>query len=96
MPVYEALRDALREERSVVLATVTVVTDADDAADTPKIGAKLLAAPDGTIVGSLGDAELDRVVTRDALGELQSGLTSTRHYGAHGEAREDTITVFIE
>jgi xanthine dehydrogenase accessory factor len=44
----------------------------------------------------LGDADLDRVVARDALGELEAGLTSTRHYGAHGEAREREVSVFIE
>jgi xanthine dehydrogenase accessory factor len=91
-PVFDALSDALRGEEPVVLATVTAVAD-----DAPiHLGAKLLAAPDGTVVGSLGDPDLDRVVTRDALGELESGLTSTRHYGAHGEAREDTVSVFIE
>src|SRR5206468_13095754 len=46
--------------------------------------------------GSLGHADLDRVVARDALGELQAGLTSTRHYGVHGEARERDVSVFIE
>ena len=86
-PIYEALRDALRAERPVVLATVTAG---------PNPGAKLLAAPDGTTFGTLGDPDLDRVVTRDAIGELQAGLTSTRHYGQHGEAREDTVSVFIE
>jgi len=91
-PVYDALRDALDRERPVVLATVTSVVG-----DAPiRLGAKLLAAPDGDVVGTLGNAELDRVVTRDALGELESGLTSTRHYGAHGEAREDIVSVFIE
>jgi xanthine dehydrogenase accessory factor len=39
---------------------------------------------------------LDRVVARDARGELEAGLTSTRHYGAHGEARERDVSVFIE
>jgi xanthine dehydrogenase accessory factor len=47
-------------------------------------------------VGSLGNDDLDRVVARDALGELEAGLTTTRHYGAHGEAREEALTVFIE
>ena len=92
-PVYEALRDALRAESPAVLATVTALVDAPAA---PALGTKLLALPDGTVVGSLGDPDLDRVVTRDALGELESGLTSTRHYGVHGEAREDTVSVFIE
>jgi xanthine dehydrogenase accessory factor len=44
----------------------------------------------------LGDRDLDRVVARDALAELSAGLTSTRHYGEHGEARERTVGVFIE
>src|SRR5262249_61066187 len=34
--------------------------------------------------------------TRDALGALEAGLTSTRHYGRHGEARERDVGVFIE
>jgi xanthine dehydrogenase accessory factor len=85
--VYEELRDALRAEQPVALATVTAG---------PNLGAKLLARPDGTTTGSLGHPDLDRVVARDARGELQAGLTSTRHYGEHGEAREDTVSVFIE
>ena len=48
------------------------------------------------VLGTLGDADLDRVVARDALGELEAGLSSVRHYGEHGEAREDTVSVFIE
>jgi xanthine dehydrogenase accessory factor len=85
--VYEALRDALRAEEPVALATVTAGLG---------IGAKLLVRPDGAPLGTLGDPDLDRVVARDALGELESGLTSTRHYGAHGEAREEVVSVFIE
>src|SRR5262245_38915759 len=91
---HDGSRDALREERPVVLATVTATDPV--AGHAPALGAKLLAGPDGTVVGSLGNVDLDRVVARDALGELESGLTSMRHYGVHGEAREDTVSVFIE
>jgi xanthine dehydrogenase accessory factor len=52
--------------------------------------------PEQEPVGTLGHPDLDRVVARDALGELAAGLTSTRHYGAHGEARERDVSVFIE
>ncbi len=52
--------------------------------------------PGQPVLGSLGDPELDRVVARDALGELDAGLTSTRHYGRHGEARAREVSVFIE
>jgi xanthine dehydrogenase accessory factor len=48
------------------------------------------------VVGSLGDPALDRVVARDALGELEAGRSGTRHYGAHGEARQRLVAVFIE
>jgi len=64
-------------------------------------GAKLLATLDPAtgephIEGSLGDVDLDRVVLRDALGELASGQTGVRHYGPSGEARADAVAVFIE
>jgi xanthine dehydrogenase accessory factor len=62
----------------------------------PNAGSKLLVRPDGRASGSLGDANLDRVAARDACGELEAGLTSTRHYGVHGEAREREVSVFIE
>jgi xanthine dehydrogenase accessory factor len=84
---YEELRDALRASEPVALASVI---------DGPNLGAKLLVRPDGRVSGTLGDANLDRVVARDARGELEAGLTSTRHYGAHGEAREEVVSVFIE
>jgi xanthine dehydrogenase accessory factor len=86
-PVYEALADALRADAPVALATVTAGVH---------LGGKLLVRPGIAPVGTLGDVDLDRVVARDALGELESGLTVTRHYGAHGEARERDVDVFIE
>ena len=47
-------------------------------------------------MGSLGNAELDRVVVRDAIGELAAGTTGVRNYGPNGEARQDEVKVFIE
>ena len=35
-------------------------------------------------------------MAHDAQGELAAGLTGTRHYGRHGEARERDVSVFIE
>jgi xanthine dehydrogenase accessory factor len=84
---YEELRDALRAGEPIALATVI---------EGPNAGSKLLVRPDGRASGSLGDANLDRVAARDACGELEAGLTSTRHYGVHGEARERDVSVFIE
>jgi xanthine dehydrogenase accessory factor len=85
--IYDALRDALRAEEPVALATVIAGRN---------VGAKLLVKPGGKPPGTLGDAGLDRVVTRDARAQLQAGLTATRHYGPHGEARERVVEVFIE
>src|SRR5436190_260454 len=81
-PIYEVLRDALQADEPVALATIT---------EGPGTGAKLLVKPGQPALGTLGDGELDRVVARDALAELDVGLTSTRHYGQHGEARERDI-----
>ena len=86
-PLYEVLREALRADAPVALATVT---------EGPNVGAKLVVRPGAPVLGTLGDPELDRVVARDTLAELDVGLTSTRHYGRHGEAREREVSVFIE
>ena len=87
--LFDALRAALRDEEPVALATVVEGPDGC-------LGAKLLVRPDQTALGTLGDTDLDRVVARDALGELASGLTATRHYGLHGEARQNDVAVFVE
>ena len=85
---YEELRDALRAEEPVALVTQVAG---------PSPGAKLLVGPDRRApVGTLGDPDLDRVAARDALGELASGLSGTRHYGLHGEAMEGDVTLFVE
>ena len=89
-PIYEALRDAIRAEQPIALATL-IRAEGDVG-----LGRKLLVRPGLEALGSLGDAELDRVVARDAEGELASGLTSTRHYGPRGEARQEGVSVFVE
>ncbi len=90
-PLFELLAGALRAEEPVAL--VEVVDGLDEL-----FAAKLVVRPgsDPVVSGSLGDPGLDRVVTRDALGELAAGLSVTRHYGRHGEAREREVSVFIE
>jgi xanthine dehydrogenase accessory factor len=85
--IYEELRDLLRGEEPVALATVVAG---------PHVGAKLLVRPEGDPRGGLGNADLDRVVTRDARGQLEVGRTDTRHYVPRGEARERAVEVFIE
>jgi xanthine dehydrogenase accessory factor len=89
--LYEALADAIRTEQPAALAEI--VEGPDDL-----LGQKLLVRPGPPVqvLGSLGDPDLDRVVIRDVEGELAAGLTATRHYGQHGEARARDVSVFIE
>jgi xanthine dehydrogenase accessory factor len=83
-----AIADALQRDEPAALATII---------EGPGAGAKLLIRPDDEPIGTLGNADLDRVVTRDALGELEAGRTGSRHYGVRGEARrEEGVRVFIE
>jgi xanthine dehydrogenase accessory factor len=84
---YEDLAAAVRSEAPVALATLI---------DGPTPGAKLLVPLTDPPTGTLGDAELDRVIARDARGDLAAGMTRVRSYGAHGEAMRDDVRVFIE
>jgi xanthine dehydrogenase accessory factor len=87
MSLFDELEDAVRAERPVALATVI---------EGDHVGAKLLVEPGEEPRGSLGQPDLDRVVARDALGELEAGRTLVRHYGTEGQAREEAVSVFIE
>ena len=95
---YDELRGALQGDEPVAVATVI---ELDEGAAGPsgtglQLGASLLVRADGAASGTLGSPTLDEVVRRDAAGALQSGLSSTRHYGPHGEARQREVGVFVE
>ncbi len=87
MAIFDTLRAAIAAESPVALATVV---------EGPGTGGKLLVRPDEEPLGSLGDPDLDRVVGRDALGELAAGTTGVRHYGPQGQANEHDVAVFVE
>ena len=89
MTLYHTLAAAIRAEDPVALATLVEGPE-------ELVGGKLIVRPGSSALGTLGDPDLDRVVTRDALGELAAGLTVTRHYGRHGEARQREVSIFIE
>jgi xanthine dehydrogenase accessory factor len=90
---FQRFSDALRADRPVALATVI---------DGPNVGAKILVEPDAAPIGSLGHPELDRVVSRDALAELEAAASGIRHYGPQGQTTPEdlldqpTVRVFIE
>jgi xanthine dehydrogenase accessory factor len=85
--IYERLSEALRNGEPIALVTVI---------EGPHRGSKLLVEQHGSSVGTLGDPDLDRVVVRDAVGELAAGITSVRHYGDKGQANEDAVAAFVE
>jgi xanthine dehydrogenase accessory factor len=85
--MFDRLSSAIVEGRPVALASVV---------DGLGVGAKLLVEPGGEVEGTLGHPDLDRVVVRDALAELDSGTSGIRHYGPAGEARQEDVSVFIE
>ncbi|WP_329334511.1 XdhC family protein [Streptomyces sp. NBC_01352] len=85
-PSFGAVAESVAAGRPVTVATVT-----DGPA--PR-GATLAVWPD-RVAGTLGTPGLDVAVTADARGELALGATGLRHYGPHGERREDAVTVFL-
>lgn len=91
--LFDRYAAALRAATPVALATVI---------DGPSVGAKLLVEPDRPPTGSLGHPELDRVVTRDALAELEAARSGVRNYGPEGQTTPEdlvdqpTVRVFVE
>ena len=85
--IFTMVRDAIRAQQPAALATVI---------EGPGMGAHLFVRPGHDPAGTLGNDDLDRVVTRDALGEIEAGRAGVRHYGANGEANETAVSVFIE
>ena len=95
--LFALVRDCLRAEEPVALATVIELAplDGEDAV-LPPLGAKVVVRPETEPMGSLGEPNLDVVVTRDTQGALDGGHSVARHYGPHGEPGRTDITVFIE
>ena len=93
MSLFEQYESLLRDESPVALATVI---------EGPNVGAKLLVQPDTEPNGTLGHPELDRVVARDAVAELEAARSGVRSYGPEGQITPEdlidqpTIRVFIE
>ena len=91
--IWDRYAELLRAETPVALVTVI---------EGPHVGAKLLVTTEGERRGSLGDAELDRVVARDALAELEAARSGVRSYGPEGQTTPEDlldqpmVKVFVE
>ncbi|MFG2194169.1 XdhC family protein [Streptomyces sp. NPDC048639] len=86
-PGFAEVAAAVAGQRPVAVATVL-------GGPAPR-GATLAVWPD-RVSGTLGSSGLDAAVSADARGELAQGATGQRHYGPHGERREDDVTVFLQ
>jgi len=96
-PIFSRYAELLAAEEPVALATII-----EGAGDIPT-GGKLLVTPDGADpLGSLGHPDLDRVVARDAVAELEAARSGVRNYGPEGQTTPEdlvdqpTIRVFVE
>ncbi|MFF4750860.1 XdhC family protein [Streptomyces sp. NPDC002514] len=85
-PVFGAVAASVARGEPVTMATVV---------DGPARRGATLAVWPRAVAGTLGTTGLDAAVTADARGELALGATGSRHYGPHGERREDAVTVFL-
>lgn len=93
-PIFDRYAELLAAEEPVALATIVEGTG---------IGNKLLVTTDGAApLGSLGHPELDRVVARDAIAELEAARSGVRSYGPEGQTTPEdlvdqpTIRIFVE
>ncbi|HEX4905223.1 MAG TPA: XdhC family protein [Acidimicrobiales bacterium] len=82
---FDRVATAIKDETPIAMATVVAGPDA---------GRSIVV--DDEVTGSLGNEDLDRVVIRDVRAELDAGTSGVRHYGEHGEARQDEVSVFVE
>ena len=86
-PEFASVAASIANEEPVALATV-ISGDAT-------VAAQVAVWPD-RVEGSLGTEGLDVAVVDDARGMLAQGQTGVRHYGPHGERRQDEVAVFVE
>ena len=93
MTLSDRLSERVRSGDPVALATVI---------EGRGVGNHLLIIPGEASDGSLGHPDLDRVVHRDGLAELEAGRSGIRTYGPEGQTTPEdlegtpTVTVFVE
>ena len=99
MEVLEALREALRRNEPVALATVVEVQGASPA----QVGFKLLVWSDGRAVGNVGGGALEQRIRAEAQAALAEGRSRLVHYAlredgpaAVGMLCGGEATVFVE
>ncbi|ADU07552.1 protein of unknown function DUF182 [Micromonospora sp. L5] len=89
----------------VLVQPDVVLTEPDAVLAAIRTGAPVATASAGTaqmvvwpdrVAGTLGDADLDRAVARQAEGMLALGTTGTVRLGTRGQQRHDEVSVFVQ
>lgn len=80
---------AIRQSSQIPVAICTLIEGM-----TP--GAKIIVTENGHCLGSLGNTDIDQVVTEDAQGMLSQAMTKLCRYGVQGERRQTEVAVFVE
>lgn len=86
--LYEELRELLKQEKGVALATVVRGEE--------HVGSKMLVFPDRRTHGSLGNASLESLVIEDAERAIWSGDARTSTYAVEEPEGAVAYDVFIE
>ena len=86
-PTFPAAAQAIAAQEPLAIATVI---------DGEATAAAQVVVWRDRVDGTLGAEGLDVAVVDDARGMLAQGQTGVRHYGPHGERRQDEVAVFIE
>lgn len=86
--LYEELKDLLKQEKGVALATVVGGEE--------HLGANMLVYPNKSVRSTLGNAVLDALVIEDAQQAIWTGQALTRTYSVESETGAQAFDVFIE
>jgi xanthine dehydrogenase accessory factor len=86
--LYEELKDLLKQEKGIALATVV--------RGEQQVGAKMLVYPNKSTHGTLGSAALDGQVVEDAQQAIWTGEARIHTYAAESETGALAFDVFIE
>ncbi len=94
--LYEELKELLKQEKGVALATVVGVGGEGEGGDEMQVGANMLVYPNKSVRSTLGNAALDALVIKDAQQAIWTGQALTRTYSVESEAGALAFDVFIE
>ncbi len=104
----EVILEKMNRDEAFTVATVFATEDQTDeyaseyfeemntGVALPAIGSSVMVDSQGMVWGTFGNADLDRVATRDAMGLISSGRSARRHYGRAGQSRAQEVGVVFE